>query len=223
MPETAGGESENAAGVLICRSCLSYGLMARESTDRWDSRGARTQSSKEIRWERLDLSVLGLPSGGGALIFAAPEFPVIQGDLQHGFGGFVQPAIFRRARSRLRAGRARIAAEMDVRGFPAHVIEQTFFVAFGGQGADFNPAAIGSQPAYEPVFEEMDVGIANADGSIDQLVRKDLARLQLLPRSRRKAQVAWLPGRCAHRARSQRQARADGQGSRVRRCGNCNS
>src|SRR5215470_10630890 len=80
-------------------------------------------------------------TGGGLLPggypFAAPNIPVAKSDFQHGFGGLMEPAVFAFGEVAADGGNGIAAAEVNVGGFPAHVIEELFLVALPGQGADF--------------------------------------------------------------------------------------
>ncbi len=157
---------------------LRYGGMKAESTDPWDSRGAGAESSKkkEIPVERARR---GSGFRGVTFPIAAPNFPVGKRGLEHGFRSFVEPAVLAAGQIMLDRWNGLWRAEVNVGGFPAHAIEESFFIAFGGQGIDFDVAAIGGQAAHDPVLREMDVGIADAHGTIHKFTGKDFRGVQM--------------------------------------------
>jgi len=54
-------------------------------------------------------------------------------------------------------------AEVHVGGFPAHVVEETLFVAVGRERSEFNARAIGSEAADEPAVMKTDERVGNAE------------------------------------------------------------
>src|SRR5258707_15797217 len=80
------------------------------------------------------------PGQGTAL--APPHLPVVQGNFEHGLRRFVQPTVFARGQVTADGRNSFAAAEMDVGGLPAHVIEQPLLVAVLGKGLDFKGATV---------------------------------------------------------------------------------
>lgn len=78
---------------------------------------------------------------------------------------------------------------MDVRGFPAHGVEQALFVAFLGQGRKLDVAAVRSEPANDPATAEMQMGIGNPYGVVNNLLLQQRSVVLLLrwPKSMRSA------------------------------------
>jgi hypothetical protein len=69
----------------------------------------------------------------GTVPLAAPEIPVVQSNFQLGLGGFVQPPAFALREIAFHCGNFFLAAQMNIRGFPPHVVKQALFVAFLGK------------------------------------------------------------------------------------------
>jgi len=88
--------------------------------------------------------------------------PILQGSFGHGFGGFVEPAGFALGEIAFDLRDGGGGAEMHVGGFPAHGVEEAGFVAFGGEGGEFDAGAVGSEAANEPASVKADEGIGNA-------------------------------------------------------------
>ena len=68
----------------------------------------------------------------------------------------------------LDGGNGLLRAQVNVGGLPSHAVGEPLFVAFFGQGMDFDVAAIGSQAADNPVLGKMHVRIADAHGRLNQ-------------------------------------------------------
>ncbi len=82
------------------------------------------------------------------------------------------------------------ASQMNVGGFPAHVISEFFFVAFLGERLHLNVAAIRSQAPSDPMRREMDVGIANAHCALDKFPAQNMGCCQTAgPDPRRRRQL----------------------------------
>jgi len=109
---------------------------------------------------------------------AAPDFPVIESGSQHGLGSFVQPGILSLCQIAFDGGDGFATAEVNVGGFPAHVVEQALFLAFLGESLNFNVAAVGSEAPDDPVLREMHVRIENAHGAENQVAAQNFRGVQ---------------------------------------------
>src|SRR5215467_7064292 len=93
-----------------------------------------------------------------------PIVPVFELGFVHAFGAFVEPAAAPGSQLGLYVGDGFAAAEMHVSGFPAHIVEQSRFVPFFGQGREFDAGTVGRQTANEPMSMKTDTRIFDADG-----------------------------------------------------------
>ena len=88
-----------------------------------------------------------LPSGFGFIV-TAPELPVAERDFQHGFCGFMEPAILSVGQVALQGGNGLLATQMNVGRFPAHAIEKALFIALFRQSVQLDVAAIRRQATH---------------------------------------------------------------------------
>ena len=93
--------------------------------------------------------------------------PVIEGGVEHGFGGFVEPAAAAGGEVALDFANGLRGAEVHVGGFPAHAIQEALFVALLGKGSELDAGTVGSEAPYDPAAVEADAGIFHANGAVD--------------------------------------------------------
>ena len=67
-------------------------------------------------------------------------------------------------------------SKVNVGGFAAHSLQKTCFVLFPGKIGQWNAAAIGCKPPYNPVVSDLDERIATAHGAADDGLVQDLTR-----------------------------------------------
>src|SRR5271165_861543 len=138
----------------------------------WEADGEDSLMPNEISCEGLFRRVVAIPR-------ATPYFPVIKGNFQHGFGGFVKPTAFAPGEVALDRGDRFRASEMNVGRLPAHAVSELFFVRLFRQGLDFDVAAIGGQAANDPMGSKMDVRIPYPHGTFDELPAQHLRGVEM--------------------------------------------
>src|SRR5215475_2040585 len=120
------------------------------------------------------------PLSAIAKLATPPIFPISQGDLLHCLCGLVQPTSLAASDIALHGRNRPRAAEVNVRGFPAHVIREALLVAFFRQRLNFDVATIGCQAPNDPVLRKMQMRIADANRVFDELPAENGGALQLL-------------------------------------------
>src|SRR5258708_16126625 len=108
--------------------------------------------TKRHGWDRIE-------TGDWPSLFTAIFFPVSFSGFGHFFRGVAEPAGFSALEIAEDFSSLALGAEVNIRGFRAHGVEQGHFVAFFWKILDFDGICVGRQAAYQPAANHFLIGV----------------------------------------------------------------